>query len=125
MHKNLLNLQAITMSSCKIHTIQVHAFRYSEMCTHFTIVYDFKNICFVFQNQILLFHFMTYRDLLNLDKLDLADNTLSTVPSSAMMPIPQLRELQLSNNPITSLKNFTFIYLTALIKLGKYLNEST
>lgn len=78
-----------------------------------------------FKNEILLFHFINYRDLLNLDKLDLADNKLSTVPSSAMMPIPQLRELQLSNNQITSLKNFTFIYLTALIKLGKYFNEST
>ena len=124
MHKNLLNLQAITMSSCKIHTIQVHAFRYSEMCSHFTRVYNLK--CLLrFKNEILLFHFTTYRDLLNLDKLDLADNKLSNVPSSAMMPIPQLRELQLSNNQITSLKNFTFIYLTALIKLGKYFNERT
>ena len=61
------------------------------------------------------------RQLLNLDKLDLSDNDLREVPSAAMMSISRLRELQLSRNPIRRLKDFSFEYLTGLIKLGMYL----
>ena len=60
------------------------------------------------------------RQLLNLDKLDLTDNNLKDVPSSAMTAIPQLRELQLSQNSIRKIKSFAFSYLSELIKLGQY-----
>ena len=52
--------------------------------------------------------------------MDLTDNKLNDVPTSAMTAIPQLRELQLSQNPIQKIKSFAFSYLNELIKLGQY-----
>ena len=68
---------------------------------------------------LMYFLYFITRQLLNLDKLDLTDNNLNDVPSSAMVAIPQIRELQLSQNPIRRIKSFAFSYLNELIKLGQ------
>ena len=78
-------------------------------------IYQFNSLNY---NQYLIPVFK--RQLLNLDKLDLTDNKLNDVPTSAMTAIPQLRELQLSQNPIQKIKSFAFSYLNELIKLGQY-----
>ena len=118
MHKNLLNLQEISLRACQIHTIDPNSFRYAYRI--FLVLYALHGKTFDIRTLLILFLLPLFRQLRNLDRLDLSTNDLREVPSRAMMPITQLRELQLSKNPIQRLKNFAFTYLTQLIRLGLF-----
>ncbi|KAK7601465.1 hypothetical protein V9T40_008906 [Parthenolecanium corni] len=58
-----------------------------------------------------------FRALKNLVDLDLSYNVFSVVPSLALQPIPDLRELKLNGNPILQIPGFAFTNVGQLIRL--------
>lgn len=78
--KQIINLQRIYLSHCKIKTI----------------------------------HAETFKGLTNLVEIDLSNNLLDTVPTSAFINCPSLMKLALNFNRIKTLKKFSFNHLSYL-----------
>ena len=57
------------------------------------------------------------RGLTNLVELDLSDNMLTSVPSPTLAEAPSLRELRLAGNPIDRIDDDAFGQVTGLVKL--------